>query len=517
MATWYRGESTNAPPMKAGGAEHDLGDGMYLTDSLESAKAYGNMRVQDSGGSLRVSQIDVKGGEFGRVLDLRNDRNFQLYLAESAVPQPGYPSRRDLMRQAPENYGKFFQSYLSSRKINIENYDAVIGPDLLRGGNQVCLRHRNGQPSQVAQSVRSQLQPMGARPPGGGASLGQPRKGIFSSGAIVGLANALEAFQRWAEGKRQLDAAIEAWNNVMEREAEVVRAQAKYPDYPVYVMMVWRVGNKFNPHLYKSWEVEKARIFYGGAKPSVNSDIGGLKEQGYEGYLLPIPALKAREQKALPAQAPTWRDGLTTVYGKLKGDRSQGGNAQDALRTLNSYPMYSILPILKEIKRVDHPKYDLLEQAMYWAFTGVNVPRFEAAFMAVRMSENNGDSFVPYKAACSQFSLLPPDQQKDIEIFMSGPAPAVETTITSPAGEWKVKAKHYVWIYKFDAKGAVTWRDPYAGLDGRGKYQLGAKKMTITWVGTKTIDEWDVPLNPTQQTGWVLSVEGKLALSATRT
>jgi hypothetical protein len=41
--------------------------------------------------------------------------------------------------------------------------------------------------------------------------------------------------------------------------------------------------------------------------------------------------------------------------------------------------------------------------------------------------------------------------------------------------------------------------------------------MTITWVGTKTIDEWDVPLNPTQQTGWVLSVEGKLALSATRT
>jgi hypothetical protein len=150
---------------------------------------------------------------------------------------------------------------------------------------------------------------------------------------------------------------------------------------------------------------------------------------------------------------------------------------------------------------------------------GVNNARNAAAILAVRMADNSsGDAFADYKASCKEFGLLPQDQQKDIEVFLSPKVKeaAKEESCTSPAGEWKVKAKHYVWIYKFDGKGGVTWRDPYAGLDGRGSWKLGAKKMTISWVGTKTWDEWDVPLNPTQQTGWVHSSEGNLALSATR-
>jgi len=157
---WYRGQSNTVAPSKPGGSIHDFGDGMYLTDSREVAEQYARTRVAYGGGQPEVLSINIERSELGRVLDLNSDPRWQQFLRTPQVPGNPDMTPEKLIRMANENYGRFFEQFVRANKIRIKEYDAVIGPEFVRGGSQLAILHEDGRPSSLAIKIRSRLRPV---------------------------------------------------------------------------------------------------------------------------------------------------------------------------------------------------------------------------------------------------------------------------------------------------------------------------------------------------------------------
>lgn len=159
---WYRGESTSVAPAKPGEWLHDLGEGVYFTDSVDAARAYAELRVFEGGGQPIVWRLAVQPEQLGRVLDLTADPHWgpkwSAYLETPLYPKG--PSPRLLIQQANENYGRFFNSFVSSEKIDLSTFDTVIAQDFVRPGRQMCIRHVGGRPSPLAAQLRAQMRPV---------------------------------------------------------------------------------------------------------------------------------------------------------------------------------------------------------------------------------------------------------------------------------------------------------------------------------------------------------------------
>src|SRR5262245_48324355 len=154
---WYRGEGVGVPQSTPGSTPaHDLGDGMYLTDRLDVAKKYAEIRATSIEGRRVYSvPVDLQGM---RVLDLTTDPRWQKFMEPVA---PGLPSNESLIRQANENYGKFFQSFVKKEKINLDEFDAVIGHEYVRGGKQVSILFKGSRPSSLQVRLRGTFRPVG--------------------------------------------------------------------------------------------------------------------------------------------------------------------------------------------------------------------------------------------------------------------------------------------------------------------------------------------------------------------
>ncbi len=158
--TWYRGQSSSVPPSRPGGAIHDFGDGVYLTSSKDVAQRYADTRVSQGGGQPQVFQIQIERTELGKVLDLNNDPRWTRFLRQPAIPGMANRTPEDLIRMANENYGRFFEQFVQQNNIRIQDYDAVVGPEFVRGGSQLCILNRNGQPSVLATRISARFQPI---------------------------------------------------------------------------------------------------------------------------------------------------------------------------------------------------------------------------------------------------------------------------------------------------------------------------------------------------------------------
>jgi hypothetical protein len=157
---WYRGQSSTVAPSKPGGSIHDFGDGMYLTDSREVAEQYARTRVAYGGGQPEVFTINIERGELGNVLDLNSDPRWQQFLRNPQVPGRPELTPENLIKMANENYGRFFEHFVRENKIRIKEYDAVIGPEFVRGGSQLAILHKDGRPSPLAIKIRGRLRPV---------------------------------------------------------------------------------------------------------------------------------------------------------------------------------------------------------------------------------------------------------------------------------------------------------------------------------------------------------------------
>lgn len=151
--TWFRGEGVGVAPSRAGGSLHDFGDGMYLTDSPEVARMYAATRAANPR-EQRVLAVSVDRASIGRVLDLSSDSRWDKFLNDTSDPMLVNRSRKQLIMGHHEKYGHFFEEFLKKYNIKLSSYDAVIGPELVRGGNQMCVLHKNGRPSNLSTRLR---------------------------------------------------------------------------------------------------------------------------------------------------------------------------------------------------------------------------------------------------------------------------------------------------------------------------------------------------------------------------
>lgn len=161
--TWFRGEATGVGPAARGGVIHDLGDGFYLTNDRGVAARYATMRAGGQPSTGRIISATFERSLLGRVLDLTRDRRWQLYMQTRT---PTGVTHEQLIRQANQNYRVFFQAFLVDNNMRLVSFDAIIGPEYVRGGTQVCIRN----PS-IASQIRTMLQPV---PPGAPAVQQRP-------------------------------------------------------------------------------------------------------------------------------------------------------------------------------------------------------------------------------------------------------------------------------------------------------------------------------------------------------
>jgi hypothetical protein len=90
--------------------------------------------------------------------------------------------------------------------------------------------------------------------------------------------------------------------------------------------------------------------------------------------------------------------------------------------------------------------------------------------------------------------------------------------LETPVGQWQVRVGKWLWVYDFAQNGSVTWRDPFNGENGAGRWTLkpDVSQMATTWAGSQTTETWDLPLHSDKSTGRV-RMQGKLYdLAATR-
>jgi hypothetical protein len=295
----------------------------------------------------------------------------------------------------------------------------------------------------------------------------------FNPTRIQGIGSALAMLQRWAEQWSMLNAAFAAWNEIAEREGEIIDAQNENPLYPVYIRIYWRVIFENNPNTPKTYEYFGADIKNGaGGQPA------SLYDANQHSYLMVIPALNGAGPNVVSQALATWRDGYVSVLGSLRGDRSVGGDPIEALRTLNGSPMYDNLSILETLK-VNQPfLFDKLQQAILWPSANVGRDRLTAAFAAVRMSDTTGvAAFQAYVVSCNEYSHLPDDQKKSIEEFLSLLKPSAAEVRNSPIGKWQVSIGDWCGWFVFKESKACAWADSSGGVEHRGNWWIGGGEV----------------------------------------
>lgn len=151
--TWFRGEGAGVTPSAPGKNLHDFGDGLYLTDTEDVAWQYAHTRAQGEYKNYKVFTAQIARSTLGNVLDLTTDRRWAEFMNH---PDPMLLGKNRLyyVKQQNELYGQFFTEFLKVNKISRSSFDAVIGPEYVRGGKQICVVSPKG-----AERVRALLQP----------------------------------------------------------------------------------------------------------------------------------------------------------------------------------------------------------------------------------------------------------------------------------------------------------------------------------------------------------------------
>jgi hypothetical protein len=155
---WFRGEGLGVPPAKPGGHLHDFGDGVYLTDREDVAGVYAGRRAT-AVENQRVWKVALDRQTLGRVLDLTLDARWNKFMNDTGDPHLMGKSRLEYVKMKHELYGQMFEDFLRANKIDIRSYDVVIGPEYNLGGKQLCILHKNGQPSKLSFRIRALFRP----------------------------------------------------------------------------------------------------------------------------------------------------------------------------------------------------------------------------------------------------------------------------------------------------------------------------------------------------------------------
>jgi hypothetical protein len=203
---------------------------MYLTNSKEVAHEYAALRTNDPA-ARRVFSVKIDTSSL-RVLDLRTDSR---WLKNLRMIEPS-------IRMINENYGRAFKDFIQTNKINLNNYDVVIGLEYQRGGTQMCILYRNGQPTALHSAIRwlfhSETTPSGPGastayrgPTTAGGRIGAGLKIVGGTAIMLGLS----LLAAWLRGKaekaliedqmKELEPKI--WDGLKKRTAAIAALQSE--------------------------------------------------------------------------------------------------------------------------------------------------------------------------------------------------------------------------------------------------------------------------------------------------
>ncbi len=182
-ATWYRGFAVGVPAVADGKVVHDLGGGVYFTDTQGVAQQYASLRSNGNQAVERVIGGTVDPHSLGPVLDLREEPQFMQV----------YTYLRKTGPVSGERYRPLVDATLKAKGKKLEDFAVIIGPEGIRDGTQMCIRD-----PQAATKVVTGMNPIaggGAAPsgagPGGGSGPSQPGGGsnpVQGAGAQPGAA-----------------------------------------------------------------------------------------------------------------------------------------------------------------------------------------------------------------------------------------------------------------------------------------------------------------------------------------
>jgi len=198
---WYRGEGVGVEPAEPGTVRNDIGDGMYLTDQLDVAKKYAFERASKPD-DQRVYKINVDYGNM-RILDLTTDVRWKNHIG---YPTPDGTIEQQLQSGTASQYSQHFQNFLQANKIDLTQYDAVIGFEFRNGGRQMCVLYKNGEETPVQVHLRSQFvpvtsgKPVSKTPPGLLRFRGKIGPGVKYAGGTLASAAILFVID-WLLGK----------------------------------------------------------------------------------------------------------------------------------------------------------------------------------------------------------------------------------------------------------------------------------------------------------------------------
>ncbi len=160
--TWFRGEGVGVAPNPAGKNLLDYGDGLYLSDKEDVALQYAKLRAPGDK-SWQVLQATIDRQSLGRVLDLTTDPRWQKFMSRPMYPGTNNAnlnrSRLEYVRMKNELYGQFFKEFQQAHNIDVKDFDAVVGPEYVRGGKQLCILNKNGFPTRVSARIRALFRP----------------------------------------------------------------------------------------------------------------------------------------------------------------------------------------------------------------------------------------------------------------------------------------------------------------------------------------------------------------------
>ena len=144
-APWYRGQIDPGEYARLPARHiHDFGDGVYIAETAELGGAYAALRSAREKDLSRAELLmgDIPDEAFFRTLDLRADPRWAAFLNSPWSGDPALGSWRNLLppNGPNENYERVFLAFLRQYDIRLEDYDSVIGEEMVRGGTQVCLR-----------------------------------------------------------------------------------------------------------------------------------------------------------------------------------------------------------------------------------------------------------------------------------------------------------------------------------------------------------------------------------------
>ncbi|HKQ53442.1 MAG TPA: hypothetical protein VJT74_13790, partial [Pyrinomonadaceae bacterium] len=122
---WKRGNPAMPPDL------HDLHLGCYFTNDPKVAVQYAEMRGTLDDPAI-ILTVDIAQGELGRVLDLVNGPHAKRW--DELVGMAGTKG------MANERYNELFMSFLGEIGQSVDDFDAIIGREYLRGGVQINVR-----------------------------------------------------------------------------------------------------------------------------------------------------------------------------------------------------------------------------------------------------------------------------------------------------------------------------------------------------------------------------------------